>query len=479
MKQAEEFTAIYRSGEEATIKVMLQQYKAVQDLSLRVAELEQKLNKNSENSSKPPSSDGYKKPAPKNLRHKSGKKLGGQVGHAGKTLEMVEKADHKIEHWPTACSCCGERLKKADAIGHERRQVQDLPPIKLEVTEHHAMQVKCMGCGKTTQGIFPEQVSTSVQYGSGMKGLMTYLSTQHLLPMSRTVELLGDVVNSKPSEGTLMNTLSAAHEKLKGFEAMVKAGVIRSKVVHFDETGLRVVKSLHWLHVASSETLTHYGVDKQRGREAHGRIGILPVFKGTGVHDAYESYWGYQEMQHGLCNVHLARDLKGLQEMYPSQSWPESMRTLLFEIYAQVKTKKAVRTLALNAEVIQAYQIRYRELVQVGLSVNPLPERIAGQRGRLRKGIARNLLERLRDHENEVLRFMHDFNVPFENNQAERDIRMTKIKQKVSGCFRSLLGAEIFCRTRSYISTLGKQGMDILGALRSVFDGDPIMPSMP
>ena len=197
------------------------------------------------------------------------------------------------------------------------------------------------------------------------------------------------------------------------------------------------------------------------------------------MHDAYESYWGYQEMQHGLCNVHLARDLKGLQEMYPNQSWPESMRTLLFEIYAQVKTKKAVRTLALNAEVIQAYQIRYRELVQVGLSVNPLPERIAGQRGRLRKGIARNLLERLRDHENEVLRFMHDFNVPFENNQAERDIRMTKIKQKVSGCFRSLLGAEIFCRTRSYISTLGKQGMDILGALRSVFDGDPIMPSMP
>lgn len=479
MTQAENFQAIYRSGEEATIKEMLHQYKVVQDLSLRVAELEKQLNKNSQNSDKPPSSDGYKKPAPKNLRHKSGKKSGGQAGHEGKTLAMAAKADREITHWPNKCGCCGEGLSQDHAIGCERRQVHDLPPIKLEVTEHQGMHVRCMKCGETTQGIFPEEVTASVQYGSGIKGLMIYLSTQHLLPMERTVELLGDVVNSKPSEGTLMNALNTAAEGLKNFESAVKAAVIRAKVVHFDETGLRVVNKLHWLHVASTASLTYYGIDQKRGKEAHNRIGILPIFRGTGVHDAYKSYWGYEGMKHSLCNVHLERELKSLQEIMPDQHWPEAMMTLLSAIHGDVKSAKAAGATELKAEEIAKYQLRYRKIVGLGLSMHPLPDRVAGKRGCLKKGTARNLLERLRDRENEVLRFMHDFAVPFENNQAERDIRMTKVKQKVSGCFRSLLGAESFCRIRSYISTLSKQNFDILGALRSVFDGNLIMPAMP
>lgn len=467
-----EVGALYDQGKEAMVRAYLRLQEEIVLLMERVSRLERQVKQDSQNSSKPPSSDGYKKPTPKSLRKKSGRRQGGQAGHAGRTLERVAEPDQIVEHWPERCRCCGEGLSQSHATGHESRQVHDIPPIQIEVTDHRAMQVRCRACGHTTQGAFPAQVEFPVQYGSGVKALGVYVTTYQLIPIERSSEMMSDVFGRTPSGGTLVNWINGCAERVKPMVQRIKQAIHGSAVVHFDETGLRVVNKLHWLHSASTASLTYYAMDTQRAGKAFDRVGILPGFKGIGVHDALPSYLK-RDIEHALCNAHLLRELTALEED-TRQRWPTKLKALLIDMKNRVTQALNRGADRLRTDVQARLEREYDRLVIRALRSNPRPKYPPGQRGRPRASPARNLAERLRDHKASVLRFMHDFRVPFDNNQAERDLRMMKVRQKISGCFRSLEGAHAFAAIRSYISTARKQSFGALDALRSLFDPQPL-----
>lgn len=470
----EEIGAINDQGREAVIELFMQ-------LQTRVETLERQFRQNSQNSSKPPSSDGYRKPSPKSLRKKTGRRSGGQAGHPGTTLEMVAEPDRVEEHWPERCAGCGQQLGTRHTSGYEGRQVHDLPPIRIEVTEHRAMQVCCARCGMTTRAAFPDAVRAGTQYGSGVASLGVYAQVYQLLPLERTRELMRDVAGCAPSEGTLVNLLAACAERVASIDAQIKTAITQAAVVRFDETGVRVAGKLNWLHSASTEHLTHYAVDPKRGQQAHERIGILPAFAGVAVHDAYASYMRYAGT-HGLCNAHLLRELTALEEVEEESSrqrWPTRLKALLVEMKTTVDRAVERGNTRLRSHVQTRFEAQYDRLVKRALQANPRPKYQPGQRGRPRASPARNLAERLRDHKDSVLRFLHDFRVPFDNNLAERDLRMMKVKQKISGCFRSETGAHTFATLRGYISTIRKQGFGALEALRALFDGQPVPLQLP
>lgn len=469
-----EVRAIYRQGEEAMVGLFMQLQEQVRIVTERVGELEARLNKTSHNSDKPPSSDGYRKPSPKSLRKKTGRRSGGQAGHEGTTLEMVAQPDRMEEHWPECCTSCGQPLQAdhARARGYEARQVHDMPAVRIEVTEHRAMRVCCGRCGVVSQGAFPQGVQAGVQYGSGVASLAVYAQVHQLLPLERTRELLCDVSGGEPSEGTLVNMLAGCAQRAAPSVAQIKAAVMQAKVVRFDETGARVAGKLHWLHSASTEQLTYYAIDPKRGRSAQERIGILPMFEGIAVHDAYASYT-LDHGEHALCNAHLLRELTALEEC-SRQRWPTRLKTLLVEMKTRVDTAIEQGRTRLRRDVQARLEADYDRLVKRALAANPRPKYRPDQRGRPRASPARNLAERLRDHKDCVLRFLRDFRVPFDNNLAERDLRMMKVKQKISGCFRSETGAHRFAIVRSYLSTARKQGYRAFDALRALFDGRPV-----
>lgn len=477
-----EIRQAYDAGYDAVVSLieeglgkLLEQVKAqetqVKAQEARLAELERRLNQNSQNSNKPPSSDGHKKPS-RSLRKKSGRRSGGQEGHAGTTLEMVTDPDRVIEYWPEHCNDCGARLGKAGTSGYEARQVHDIPPIKIEVTEHRAMQVGCGKCQHTTQAIFPAHIKPGVKYGNGIAALGAYATMYQLLPLERTCEFMRDLFGCEISEGTLVNQMAACVERARPIEAEIKAAVIRAEVAHFDETGARVAGALHWLHVASTPELTYYAFDDGRAGKAFDRIEILPAFKGTGVHDALPSYLK-RDFTHALCNAHLLRELTGIEES-TAQRWPGRLKALLVEMKERVERSKLQGQTQLRADVQRRLEAEYDRLVNRARRANPREEYLEGQRGRPRASPARNLADRLRKHKDSVLRFLRDFRVPFDNNQAERDLRMMKVKQKVSGCFRSLEGARTFATLRGYISTLRKQGHSAYAGLRALLDGRPL-----
>ncbi len=438
--------------------------------------LEARLNQNSQNSHRPPSSDGLRKPAPKSQRKKTGRRSGGQPGHTGTTLEMVAEPDQVIEHRAEHCQGCGADLGDGVSEVIERRQVFDLPPTELEVTEHRSVQTCCARCGCETVGAFPAQVSQPVQYGAGVKSLLVYWHTQQLLPLERSCAVMSDVLGVSPSEGTLVNAIAQCAKQLIPVEAQIKDAILACKIVHFDETGMRIEAKLHWLHEAGTPTLTYYHAQPQRGCKALDAIGILPVFGGIAMHDAYASYWQY-DCLHALCNAHLLRELTALEEE-TGQSWPGAFKTLLVEIKDEVGRRRQLGGKRLDWKLQRDYESRYAQLLAQGQQAHPLAPKVDHQRGRPKQTPARNLLDRLDEHRKSVLAFMYDFRVPFDNNLAERDLRMMKVKQKISGCFRSLQGAEHFCRIRGYISTLRKQGLPILQALRSLFEGSIVVPAL-
>ena len=457
----------------------------MQALTDRVLQLEERLAKvdypkDSHNSSKPPASDGLRK-IPKSLRQKSANKPGAQPGHPGTTLCLSEQPDIHIPATPTTCAGCGASLDGVAPSACERRQVHDLPPLRLQVTEHRAYAVVCPSCQTRTTAPFPGEVSQPVQYGPQIKALCVYLQEYQLLPFARTQELLADLFGTSLCEGTLLNTLAACHARLAPVEAAIKEAVQEAEVGHFDETGLRVQKKLHWLHTASTPSLTFLACHAKRGQKAMEVIGILPAFSGTAVHDAFASYSGYG-CAHALCNAHLLRDLifikeQSQQKEQTPQAWAQEMITLLLSIKTAIETAKAGRQSHLCSPVLAGFEAQYQALVTAGLTANP-SRAPSGKRGRTKQTPARNLLERLDTQRDAVLAFMSHFAVPFDNNLAERDLRMTKVRQKVSGCFRSAEGAAIFCRIRGYLSTLRKQGIPLLTALQSVFRNDPIMPHL-
>lgn len=455
---------------------MVRAYLALQETMLgvvdRVMRLEVQAKQNSRNSSKPPASDGYKKPAPKSMRRKGGRRSGGQAGHNGTTLTMVTNPKAIIDVWPERCGCCDKKLSRAHANGYEARQVFDIPPVEIEVTEYRAMRVNCRGCGGVSTGVFPEQVKPGAQYGTGVEALGIYAMVYQFLPMERTGELMQELFSRAPSEGSLANFVRRCASKVKPIEAQIKAAIVNAKTLHCDETGVRVQNKLHWLHSASTNHLTYYAIDTNRAGSAFERIGILPGFKGVAVHDALPSYLK-QDVTHALCNAHLLRELTALDEQ-TKQRWPAKLIGLLIDMKDQVSTLLEAGATRMKATQLAEFNTQYDCLVKRAIKVNPRPAYENGQRGRPRASPATNLAERLRDRKAMVLRFLHNFSVPFDNNLAERDIRMTKVKHKVSGCFRSLHGAQDFATIRGYISTLRKQGHPVLASIRALLDGTPV-----
>ena len=446
------------------------------ELKDEVNELRGKLAKNSQNSSKPPSSDGLKKPQPKSLRKPSGKKPGGQQGHAGTRLEMVEQPDHIVSHTVDECRQCGCSLESVDAVDHRRRQVVDIPPIELEVTEHRAEIKCCPGCGCRNEAAFPAEVKTSVQYGSRIKSLLVYLNQYQLLPYERTCQLAEDLFSHTISQGTLSNWNAECYRNLESTEEQIRQAILASEVVHFDETGMRQQGKLHWLHTAGTKHLTFYGLHTRRGKEAMDELGILENYTGCAVHDHWKSYFKYS-CDHSLCNAHHLRELTYLAEQ-EQQGWATSMIELLLEAKETCEATSE-NCLAEDSDELASIRLRYDALITNGLAQNlPPPETSKKKkRGRRKQSKAKNLLDRLRDFKTEALAFLTHPLIPFDNNQGERDIRMAKLKQKISGCFRGENGGKIFSRIRGYVSTLRKNDLKILDGIQSVFNQSPKLPT--
>jgi transposase len=476
----EEILKVYEAGPDAVVALVEQLLAAhqaqVAKLTARIERLEARLNQDSHNSHKPPSSDGPAKlPPRRSRRQRRGKKSGGQVGHSGATLRQVEKPDLVVAHRPGRCSQCQADLTSAPVVGQERRQVVDLPPTRPQVTEHQALRVCCPQCQTITAGPFPSEATQPVQYGPRVKALAVYLQTYQHLPFERTQEYFVDVHQLHLSEGSLATAQATCAAALVPVENAIRAGVTQAAVAHFDETGLRVAAHGHWLHVASTAQLTYYAVHAKRGRSAMDAMGILPAFRGIAVHDALSGYFPYP-CGHSLCNAHLLRDLTAVSEL-TRQRWPARLADLLLQIKAAVARAVAKGQTHLSPRRLKDFTAQYDRLVQSGLRANPPPPP-TGRVGRPQQGPIRSVLLRLKKHAAAVLAFMRDFRVPFDNNQAERDVRMVKVKQKVSGGFRSLAGAHTFCRIRGYLATMRKQGHNALAVLTSVFNGQPTWPTL-
>ncbi len=475
MPSREEIHEAYREGEEAVVALI---ERTIGQLAARVQALEDQIAKNSRNSSKPPSSDGLKKPAPRSLRKRSGKKRGGQPGHKGETLKAVKQPQHKVVHRVERCEHCPASLAEVAASRVIKRQVFDLPEVPIEVTEHQAEVKECPVCGQTNRALFPEGVSQAVQYGPRIKAQAVYLNQQQHIPVERTREVLIDQYGHSPSAATIVAACREMEKRVKPVNAAVKAYLVGTEeAVHCDETGMRVAGKLHWTHVASTERATYLEVHPQRGRKALDDIDILPRRQGIAVHDGYSSYNQYPEVKHARCNAHHLRELIFITEQY-KQEWASRMIELLLEIKEAVEEAQEAGRSRLESQRRSDFEGRYDRLIAQGLEMNPPPpEPAVKKRGRKKQGQPRNLLKRLARYKQETLAFMYDFKVPFDNNLAERDLRMVKLKQKVSGCFRTLGGAQTFCRIRSYIATSRKNGQRVLETLVMALTGEPFYPS--
>lgn len=498
----EEIETVYDAGREAVVAVIeaLQaQVATLPALTARVKALEDRLALDSHNSSKSPSSDASnvgrmgRTPAPRSLRPPpgtSGRRPGGQPGHPGTTLRLVDTPDHVVLHRPLVATCetCGHGLGDgAERVTGERRQVVDLPPLALEVTEHRVVHVACSGCGSETAGAFPVGVTQPAQYGARLKAASVYLHDYQLLPYDRTSQLLEDLFGASPAEGTLVAAETACFEGLATTEAAIATALAQAASVgHFDETSVRVNGHREWLHVASTRTLTHYGIHPKRGRVATDAIGILPAFTGTAEHDAWAPYFTHTDCAHALCNAHLLRELIFLYEQ-DHQAWADELATLLVTAKDLADTARVAGQACLDESVRATIAAHYDHLLAQGRAANPPLAPTASlapaatpppKRGRPKQTKAQNLLDRLATHRTAVLAFVDDLRVPFDNNQAERDLRMLKVQQKISGGFRSPTGAATFARIRGYLSTLRKQGLPVLEALRATLAGTPLMPNL-
>ena len=472
LTRREELLSLVRRKPEAVVDQLLACEQQVKELQDEVRKFKERLALNSTNSGKPPSSDGLAKAPPRNLRKKTGRKPGGQPGHPGHTLEPVKKPDHQKVHPLDRCPCgqCGGvPLQGQPVLDYERRQVFDLPPLRLEVTEHQAEIKKCPISGLTVKAPFPADVQAPVQYGPNFRGLVLYLSNQQLLPFARLRQTCVDLFGQPLSLGTLSQINEDAYHALDAVQSAIVRGLIQAPVVNVDESGLRVDGKLHWLHVASTRYLTFYGVHDKRGTEAMDALGVLPECRRWLVHDHWKPYYKYDAL-HALCNEHLLRELKFLAEQN-HQAWAAELSQFLIEWNDNPLTQEG-----LDEQQFKKAHARYKAIVRQGR--REYPRRQPGQ-GRTRQCKAANMLDRLEDYDLSVLAFLIDPNVPFTNNQAERDIRMIKVKQKISGCFRKLSGAQIFARVRSYLSTCCKQGRNLWDACHQVVIGQPFMPEMP
>ena len=439
----------------------------------QIAELEARLNQNSRNSSKPPSSEGLGKPPPRprSLRKKSGRKPGGQDGHEGRTLTQVARPDREVRHEPACCGSCGAALVGRPVTGVERRQVFDLPPLTVKVTEHQLVEREC-SCGRRSKGAAPQGAGAPVQYGPRVAAIIVYLYTGQFLSKKRTAQALAELFGTPLSPGTVAAVTARAAGRLEGFLARVRANIAASPVAGFDETGFRVQGKLHWVHCARTGKYTLITVHPRRGTAAMEAMGVLPSFAGIAVHDAWAPYDTCTTPDHQLCCAHALRELQAVADCAPAGRWCwatqaaeaiTGMQKLVSEAISQGHSTADPAALAGQVTC-------YRSAALIGIS------QTAARSGKLMKkhnALAHRLLGRQEDY----LRFTGDWRVPPDNNGCERDIRMIKLKQKISGCLRTLTGAEQFCAVRSYLSTAAKNGHCFFDALVMLTEGHPWIPA--
>ncbi len=471
MEKRRDLNKLTNDEKDALIYALLDQVEGLQAevaaLRAETAELKRRLGLDSSNSGKPPSSDGYrKKPSPQNLREKTGRKSGGQEGHKGTNLRQVANPDKIVDHCPEACARCGAALGLGQATGYRTRQVFDIPkPQPVAVTEHRAHRCRCPHCGQHTEASFPDDVTAAAQYGTNLAALVVYLQYGHFIPEDRVVGLMREVFGVDLSAATVAAMGQRKAEEWSSLADHIGEQVKQAAVKHLDETGLRIAGRLQWLHVASTLLLTFYRASSKRGAVLAGVFGIV-------VHDFWRPYFTMRGVTHALCNAHHLRELKALSEI-EQEPWALAMFRCLRHACHAAKLARA-RNEPLNPALLDWFAARYDCILAQGFAFHegqpPLETSPRKQRGKPRRRAGHNLLLRLRGHKEDALRFLTNPAVPFTNNQAERDIRMMKLKQKISGCFRTATGANTFATIRTVLSTARKQGWNILDTLTQPTD---------
>jgi transposase len=440
-------------------------------LESQVADLAAQVKTNSRNSSKPPSSDGPAKPSPKSLRGKSGRKPGRPKGQPGATMELTEQPDKKVKHRPAKCGCCGKSLRNAPVTAVERRQVIDIPPVKAVTTEHQLLTVRC-GCGCETKAQAPDGVAAPVQYGPRIMGTGIYLWHGQFLSRDRACQALSEIFGCAPSPGAL----AAAARKTAGFLAPALQAITRhlisAEVAHFDETGFRTAGKLAWVHSASAGKFALFTVHAKRGKDGMKAAGVLPDFRGIAVHDAWAPYDTFEDVAgHALCGAHVLRELVAVTEAGTDldKAWAQQAIDALIALNEAAGAARAAGRDSIDTETRHKHEDWYRKAAATGIALN------AARQGKLQQKRSA-LATRMKDREADYLRFARDLRVPFSNNRAEQDIRMSKLRIKISGCMRSVAGAEEFCALRSCLATAARHGIGALDALTAAFQGQPWIP---
>ncbi|MGH2375104.1 MAG: IS66 family transposase [bacterium] len=460
------------------LALLVKQLRGALDTALeRIADLEAQLKRNSKNSSQPPSSDSpFVKPAPKSLRGKSGRKPGGQPGHEGRTLMRVARPDRVLRHEPKRCGGCGIGLGgNAVEVEVDARQVFDIPKITVEVVEHQMISRRCRGCGATSTGAAPEGVNAPASYGPNVAAICTYLYAGQFLSKARTADALAELFGTPLSAGTVasLTRRMAGDVRASGVLDRIAAGITAAEVAHFDETGLRVAASLHWVHSASTTGFSLLTVHPRRGVKGIEHAGVLPNFTGVAVHDAWAPYDTYPAATHALCNAHVQRELVAVFDQAPQGewNWARQAHDALLDLKALVAEAMAAGRTVLEADARDTLIGRLRSATVLGAQIAG-----GGKRGAKHRALAR----RLRDRQADYLRFLDEgFTIPWDNNAAEREVRMVKIRQKVSGSMRTLAGARDFTAIRSYLATAIKHGVRFIDALTMLAQRRPWLPALP
>ena len=424
-------------------------------LEARFKDLEGKSKKNSRNSSKPPSSDFNQKKTTSSKK-KSEKKPGGQPGHKGNTLEIVKKPDEIIRLEVSNCDNCGNNLKNSKS-DIDRRQEFEIPEPKMWITEYQAESKDC-SCGYTTKACFPEWITHVTQYGPRAKSLMVYMNQYQFIPYDRASQFFGAVYGQKVSPGTIVNAVATLGNRLDHLDKEIKSALTKDKLVNCDETSMSVNGTKQWLHTVGTENLAHYALHEKRGKEATKDIGILPEFKGIMVHDHWKSYFSYENNEHALCNAHHLRELRFINENH-NMKWAATMSALLIKINEHKGKYIEKGNSSFSNWLVKKYDIEYNNILDKA-------RKEQSRRGTLD---SHNLIKRLTNYKTEVLLFMNNFIVPFTNNLSEQDLRMAKVKQKISGCFRNVASGDSFCKIRSMLISAKKNQKNIFNTIQKAF----------
>ena len=443
----------------------------VAELRNQVKELKEQLGKNSRNSSKPPSTDGYIKPTPKSQRKKTGKKAGGQTGHKGHHMTL-DNFDRTERVYPSRCANCPHRADCDKLHVYNTCYATDIV-VQKETVRYQMMECNCDGVHAAAKR--PAGINGTVTYGNNLKALICVLSTKGMVAMKNLCEIVDGLTGIRPSEGTVVNMLRSAARTAESVVSSYPQRLNKIPVVHSDETGIYINGILHWVHVVCTGNMTYYALSKRRGTKALYEIDFLPNYHGIVVHDFWKSYFKATEAKHAMCGAHLLRELTGIYENHPEQTWARDMYHQLLDMCRTADFYNQNPDIGSREQYMDCLKRAYDEIVKRASAQNPLPQKVQGKKGRPKRGKIRALIDRLREHKDDICRFADNALVPFTNNQAERDLRMIKVKNKVIGCFRSLEGARNFLTLKSFTSTAAKNGVTTFQALLALFSGQVVL----